>query len=363
MVLLRKLRDALVFRRPQRVAASCGLHSVPQFRVILARERVRADRSDDQFSLLSLSVSDPRRNLPTLLHTARILRRRLRVTDEAGWLDSRTIGVLLPATPGWGAWTVADDVCLSFPAGMPLPHCAVSCYPTDWLPENRDNPPRSDPQRHPGRRKLPLALSGKLMCQAMPLWKRGLDILAAGVSLVLLCPLFLFTAAAIKLSSRGPVFFTQLRSGRGGKPFLMYKFRSMTADAEARRQSLAALNEQDGPAFKIKADPRVTRLGRLLRATSIDELPQLWNVLRGQMSLVGPRPLPCAEAEAYPDWHRQRLDATPGLTCFWQVEGRSRVAYDVWTRMDVRYIRARSFWQDLKLIAKTVPAVILHRGW
>src|SRR5205823_467758 len=131
---------------------------------------------------------------------------------------------------------------------------------------------------------------------------------------------------------------------------------------EARKQELVASNEQDGAAFKIKNDPRVTRLGRWLRSTSIDELPQLWNVLRGEMSLVGPRPLPCAEADSCAGWQRQRLDVTPGLTCIWQVHGRCRVSFADWVRMDVQYIRSRSLWQDVKLLLLTLPAVLLRRG-
>src|SRR5207249_3744451 len=150
-------------------------------------------------------------------------------------------------------------------------------------------------------------------------------------------PLFVVIALAIKSSSRGPILFKQQRSGRGGKPFTMYKFRSMGVDAEARKLELLELNEQDGPAFKLKNDPRVTRLGRILRTTSLDELPQLWNVVKGEMSLVGPRPLPCAESDASEPWHRQRLDVTPGLTCIWQVKGRSSVSFADWVRMDVQY--------------------------
>jgi lipopolysaccharide/colanic/teichoic acid biosynthesis glycosyltransferase len=180
--------------------------------------------------------------------------------------------------------------------------------------------------------------------------------------LVVLAPLFAIIAIAVKLSSPGPVIFAQRRSGRGGRPFLMYKFRTMVADAEARKAELLTQNEQDGPAFKIKNDPRVTAVGRFLRKTSLDELPQLWNVLKGEMSLVGPRPLPCAEAEACEGWQRRRLDVTPGITCIWQVRGRSQVSFADWVRMDMQYIRAQSLQQDLKLLLLTVPAVLLRRG-
>ena len=158
------------------------------------------------------------------------------------------------------------------------------------------------------------------------------------------------------------MFFRQKRSGLGGREFVMVKFRSMATDAEVRKSELMALNEQDGPAFKIKNDPRTTVLGRLFRRTSIDELPQLWNVLRGDMSLVGPRPLPCNETAACQGWLRRRLDVTPGLTCIWQVRGRSKVSFSEWVRMDVQYIRSRSLGGDMKLLLQTVPAVVSRRG-
>jgi len=195
----------------------------------------------------------------------------------------------------------------------------------------------------------------------MPLWKRAMDILGAGIGLLLLSPLFLVVALLIKRSSPGPVFFSQPRTGLGNKPFRMHKFRSMVVDAEARKKQLMALNEQDGPAFKIKADPRITPIGRLIRATSIDELPQLWNVLKGDMSLVGPRPLPCSESDACNGWHRQRLSVTPGLTCIWQLSGRSSVTFAQWMRMDIAYIRTRTILRDLRLLVQTVTTLLLHR--
>jgi lipopolysaccharide/colanic/teichoic acid biosynthesis glycosyltransferase len=201
-----------------------------------------------------------------------------------------------------------------------------------------------------------------LFVRETPLWKRAFDVVGASLGLLVLLPVFAVIALAIKATSRGPVFFRQLRSGRGGRPFVMYKFRTMTVGADARKSELLHLNEQDGPAFKIRNDPRVSRLGRWLRQTSLDELPQLWNVLVGDMSFVGPRPLPCAETDACARWHRRRLHIVPGLTGLWQVKGRSRVTFDEWMRMDLQYAGSQSLWQDLKLLLLTVPAVVLQKG-
>ena len=187
-------------------------------------------------------------------------------------------------------------------------------------------------------------------------------LLVSAVMLLLASPLMLLAAVAVRLDSPGPVIFKQNRAGLGGRPFPMYKFRTMVEGAEAKQTLLIPLSEQDGPAFKMKNDPRITRVGRLLRKTSIDELPQLLNVLKGDMSLVGPRPLPCHESDACSQWHRARLDVTPGLTCIWQVSGRSNTQFDRWVRLDLAYARRRTLLRDLKLILRTVPAVLLQRG-
>ena len=344
-------------------AALRRLPSARSFRRLLARERACADRLGDNFSLLSLGVDDWWTGRRTLLALAKILRRRLRDTDEAGWLDRRHLGIILPGTPAWGAWTLADDLCRSLPAATPLPECEVYSYPADAVgPEENRAGPLGIRRRMAVRRRAAAPVD-QLLFQAIPLWKRALDIVGAGTALVALAPALAAVAAAIKLTDPGPVFFTQRRSGLGNKPFLLYKFRSMVVDAEARKRDLLAFNQQDGPAFKLRSDPRVTRLGRFLRATSIDELPQLWNVLRGDMSLVGPRPLPCDESDGCRGWQRRRLDVTPGLTCIWQVKGRSRVTFAEWVRMDLRYIGARSPWSDLKLLLQTVPALLFRKGW
>jgi lipopolysaccharide/colanic/teichoic acid biosynthesis glycosyltransferase len=196
-----------------------------------------------------------------------------------------------------------------------------------------------------------------LFAQATRPWKRCLDVLGGIAALVLLSPVLLVAAIAVKLTTRGPIFFWQRRSGRGGVPFRMCKFRSMVVDAEAKKKELLSKNEQDGPAFKIRFDPRVTWVGAILRRTSIDELPQLWNVLKGEMSLVGPRPLPCDETAKCLNWQRRRVDVTPGMTCIWQLHGRSKVSFDDWVRMDISYIRELSLVHDIKLLVGTLPVM------
>lgn len=192
--------------------------------------------------------------------------------------------------------------------------------------------------------------------------KRALDVAMSALLLVLLSPLFALIAAAIKLDSRGRVFFRQIRLGKGGAPFVCYKFRSMREGAEEEMDRLQELNEAQGPIFKIRDDPRLTRIGRLLRRTSLDELPQLWNVLRGEMSLVGPRPPLTSEVERYEEWHRRRLEVVPGITGLWQVSGRSQLSFDEMVMLDIYYIENWSLALDLQILARTIPAMITASG-
>ncbi len=193
--------------------------------------------------------------------------------------------------------------------------------------------------------------------------KRAMDILGATALLVLLSPIYAATALAVSLSSHGPVFFSQERVGLNKKRFLVHKFRTMITDAEYRQGALEAVNEANGPAFKIRKDPRVTTVGKFLRKFSIDELPQLINVLRGEMSLVGPRPLPLRDYAGFDkDWHRRRLSVRPGITGLWQVTDRHHGSFERWMRLDMQYIDQWSIWLDLKILALTIPAVFRGSG-
>ncbi len=203
----------------------------------------------------------------------------------------------------------------------------------------------------------------KASCNVGQLCKRTLDVVIAGTAIITLLPIMLALAVMIKLTDGGPVLYWQTRVGKWGETFRFPKFRSMVMNAEAEQKKLFDSNlHGSGITFKIKNDPRITRIGRFMRKTSMDELPQLWSIIKGDMSLVGPRPALVQEVARYSLRDRRRLDITPGLTCIWQVSGRSDIPFPVQVRMDVEYIQQQSVWYDIKLLLKTVPAVITGRG-
>ena len=219
-----------------------------------------------------------------------------------------------------------------------------------------------------GRRRLQLYLQRKRLVWRWAIGgayvlKRALDLVGSGFALVALSPLFLLIAIAIKLEDRGPILFPQVRVGRFGREFRMLKFRSMRVDAEARLKELLAKNQhQNGVTFKMKDDPRITRVGKWLRKFSFDELPQFYNVFRGEMSLVGPRPPVPREVALYTLGDRRRLAVTPGITCIWQISGRAEIDFAGQVSLDVRYIESRSLRQDIKILFKTIPAVLSGTG-
>jgi exopolysaccharide biosynthesis polyprenyl glycosylphosphotransferase len=187
--------------------------------------------------------------------------------------------------------------------------------------------------------------------------KRVLDIIGSIIGMVLFSPIMLFTAVAIKITSPGPVVFYQKRVGLNGKVFNLYKFRSMTENAEQMLDKLKDKNEMSGPMFKIKEDPRVTKIGKFIRKTSIDELPQLINILNGEMSLVGPRPNLPREVIKFTKYQKQKIKVKPGLTCYWQVMGRNNIDFDDWMELDIKYVKERNTWIDIKLILQTVKVL------
>jgi lipopolysaccharide/colanic/teichoic acid biosynthesis glycosyltransferase len=384
-------------------------------RRMLHRERLRSDRSGASFSLLVLTFMGEAKFL------ARALEFRLRATDAAGYLLPDQIGVFLPDTPPAGAWKVVEDLLQLLPAKQVSPDCEVFVYPHSWRTElgegllhevpvfsgdrnsydgndyggNGHGHPVAVAQENGHAGERPHAgqghvahfasqrahghESGKQKClphvrarhvhplhtafaQPLPWWKRAIDILGAAAGLLLLSPVLLAAGVAVKLTSRGPALFIQPREGLGGQRFRMLKFRTMIDGAAALQQGLMKQNEQDGPAFKITDDPRVTRVGKKLRDWNIDELPQLWNVLRGEMSLVGPRPLPVQESIACKQWQRRRLDVTPGMTCLWQVrDRRNTIPFPEWMRLDLAYANRRTLRGDLRLLWETFTAMFVRR--
>ena len=374
----------LACRTPTDHAAD--IHAPAAFAAILRRERAGVDRNGHPMALVLFDVVSASSDVAQLLIDA--IKKRIRTTDEVGWFDRGRVGILLPFTADHGARRVATDVCRQVANRHAPPPFQVYCYPDDWTADDQGDPGQdgvAGRPDQPGASRLPAphavareGLTGAmhtarlqhiparslepLLARRLPAWKRAMDIIGAILGLASCAPLMLAVAAAIKLSSPGPVLFGQKRSGRGGVPFTIYKFRTMVREAESLKIHLLSRNDLAGPAFKLARDPRTTSLGRWLRRTSMDELPQLWNVLKGDMSLVGPRPLPCEETDLCDRWHRRRLEVTPGLTGIWQVSGRCAVGFEQWMRMDLQYARTHTFRHDLKILLATIPAVVSGRG-
>jgi lipopolysaccharide/colanic/teichoic acid biosynthesis glycosyltransferase len=392
----------------------CPAEALPY---LLRRERARADRIRSAFCVVLVGLRGGQEDADAVAKLGDLVATRARETDEVAVVGARFVCAILPDTPLRGGRRFVDAVRASLNGQAGRTVFEVLEYPSsleESATEGAAQRPLSLGDRARGHERsldddgdgssvghgddrgavpnptvsgsdgsetapllsafvghvarLPLSRSspsGTLdvaFASPLPKWKRSLDVVVAGTALACLSPLLTMIALAVRLTSGSPVFFRQRRAGLMGKPFEMYKFRTMVVDAESRQKDLRHLSEQDGPAFKLTNDPRITRLGCFLRKTSLDELPQLWNVFKGDMSLVGPRPLPCGESAECTGWQRRRLDVTPGITCIWQVKGRSRVSFHEWMRMDVTYVRTRRFLHDVQLLLLTVPAVLLRRG-
>ncbi len=377
---------------PDRIGVDEGLLSSVSFGKLVHKERLRSDRHRLVFSIVVFRLllrREPDREAQTSTLSA-ILFDRLRLTDERGLEDNGDIVALLPHTHRNGAMILADSVIkLAYEQNISIT-AKIYTYPES--DSNIDDSDSSDSgisfgqvDFAPGpiakyashdlagmdvkkasavaidRQRLEIGKPLDFIAAKYPTWKRTSDILLSSIGLFIASPILVLAAIAIKCSSKGPVFFLQWRTGQNSRPFRIYKLRTMVVHAEELKAKLRESNERDGPAFKMKYDPRVTRVGKFLRATGLDELPQLWNVLKGDMAIVGPRPLPCDEDASCEQWQRRRLDTKPGITCFWQIM-KSRVeAFDDWMRLDLKYLAKRSFVQDVRLMLKTVIAVILGR--
>jgi lipopolysaccharide/colanic/teichoic acid biosynthesis glycosyltransferase len=368
--------------------------SVEEFQKNLQRERSRADRSGLIFSVLTISVeylTDCQISVSNLIH---FVLHRVRFTDYVGWFDEQNLGVLLPDTPESGGWKLAEDICLQVSATIPHLMCKVYSYPAqgpsfgeqehpvgsetaNWSPRIEMSSPDSDPAATPpggegestGSKMVKAAdrvntLWGiqPLFARRIPIWKRLLDIFGSLLALVLLAPLFAFIAVVIKIVSPGPVFFRQERIGYLGKPFRFWKFRTMTVDNNIapHKEYMSHLINNDIPMKKLDStdNPLIIPFGIFLRKSCLDELPQLFNVLLGEMSLVGPRPCLPYEAQQYLRWHARRFDSVPGMTGLWQVSGKNRTTFREMIRLDINYERQMSLWLDLKILLKTIPTIV-----
>lgn len=361
------------------------LLTASQFNREVARERLRATRRTFPFCVITIDVKSGQSRRRQSRMLVRLLHRNLRMTDQKAFIGGSRFAVLLVDTPEMGGRTVVDrlsdlasvkglKVSMNLQVHDPNGFDAPSDDDESGSGENRVDPGHQSDGRRRGDdvdvRWLPV--NGEVhVTSEDPLVphpkfrmavKRTLDIVGSSVGLVCLSPVLIAAIFAIRRGDGQPAIFTQTREGKSGKPFTIYKLRTMVVDAEKSQSALRAQSHRDGPAFKISHDPRVTPIGHLLRKTCVDELPQLWNVFKGEMSLVGPRPLPWHESRACNAWHRRRLDVRPGMTCYWQVNKASVESFDDWMRLDLRYLDQFNIFEDLKLIAKTVTVPILGRG-
>ncbi len=342
--------------------------SRPFFLDRLRIEKRRSERSRASLSVALFCFNKGREDcFESIARFLPSLQKNVRETDVIGWVDHDVVGLLLPDTNVKGVECCVGKIANG---NGSLPYEVVlGTYPDQVLPELLD-------EEHSSPDLFPLYLEGPHEDSILkPALKRGIDIVGAVAALLLLSPLILGTALAVKGTSPGPVIFRQVRLGRRGSRFPFYKFRSMYSNTDDRihreyvenliEGKLEQVNqgEKDKPLYKIKTDPRVTRVGKIIRKLSIDELPQLYNVLKGEMSLVGPRPPLPYEVEKYAPWHLRRiLEVKPGITGLWQVDGRSKTSFDDMVRLDLRYARNWSLRLDLKILIKTVKAVLRPSG-
>ncbi len=360
--------------RLRRMRAISSIHPLESFRGLLERERARAERTGQEFSLVVFDAA--RQNgtaLACLKELAGTLASRVRASDEVGWFSEKSIGVALPATSAEGAWKFADDVSNRTDSRIPSFDRTVYTYPTKWIDADDGSGdgrrprisataprPENSPMMHDGGRAIESL--EEILAPPMPAWKRALDIAGSLAALLIFSPVFLAVAIFIRIVSPGPVFYKQRRVGYLGKTFTFWKFRTMHVnnDATGHQNYLSSLISGDAPMIKLDADrdPRIIPGGRALRQSCLDELPQLINVLLGDMSLVGPRPCLPYEAEEYLAWHARRFDSVPGMTGLWQVNGKNKLTFKQMIRFDIQYARTVSPWLDIRILMRTVPAIV-----
>jgi lipopolysaccharide/colanic/teichoic acid biosynthesis glycosyltransferase len=395
------------FVAPKSIDKPNIIYSVERFRSVIEHEKIRSDRSNHVLSLLVFDTNHLDKKLQTNKHLEYVIAGRIRSIDVAGWLDNRYVGVLLPYTSMTGARRLADDICQTIAAKACPPQCTVYTYPFYWFFDNNGQatkpysrnysskqktailPSTFADAKHSNKREnagpaIPNLHSDKSVQDyvastessglssirpSLPLWKRTMDIIGALLSLILLSPVMFIITVIIKLVSPGPAFFRQLRVGYMGKTFTMLKFRTMKVDTDTtvHKRYLAKLINGDAhnknstePMTKLDDNLQITPFGKFLRWTYLDELPQLINVLRGEMTLVGPRPPIPYEVKEYLPWHKERIDVVPGMTGLWQVSGKNQLTFNEMVRLDVRYWRKKTLWLDMKILLMT-PIVIFSQ--
>jgi len=400
MGLSKFLAHANPLTRMRQAKALQKVHSVERFRVILERERARADRNGHQFSVVAFDIDNPKANSTNANQFASVLLKRIRFTDDLGWFDNHRIAALLPETTSVGARSMAENVCQILSATTSPPKYTIHTYPSK-KPTNGDKyseqlyhterfPERRTITSHSGPKSSKQDINGgspsatdqansgsvqqreemdriieKLFYKPLPFWKRAMDIIISLFGLVVLSPIMLLIAIIIKIESIGPVFYKQQRVGYSGKFFTMWKFRtmkSMSVSSIHKEHMSSLINGANGrgsdrPMIKLDNDLHLGIFSKILRKTSADELPQLINVFRGEMSLVGPRPPIPYEVKDYLQWHYGRLDAVPGMTGLWQVSGKNQLTFPEMVQLDIRYSRKISLWSDIMILLKTPLAI------
>jgi len=348
------------FLGPQDKAGKFGIYSPALTEKILQYERIRADREESCFSgvLFKLSGSDAAN-----VRFVEVLKKNTRLIDHLGWYDESTVCVVLTATDIDGAQLFADKIRAVVDRNYNNGRRPVYTFELFRYPDKE--PDKKDEENRPiiyGQNRLHIdeILKHRFAIE-IPLWKRALDVFGSLAGIIILSPLFLAVAVYIKLVSRGPVLYKQTRVGFNGKNFTFLKFRTMRNNNDEHFHSEHALNfvsRSDVPMEKLDSrDPRIIPGGRILRKACIDEFPQLINVLKGEMSLVGPRPCIPYEAERYLRWHAQRFDTMPGITGLWQVSGKNKLSFHEMVSLDIAYSRKISFWVDIELLLLTFPAI------
>ncbi len=347
------------------------------FRKVIDRERDRANRTGEIFSLVVVVLPEQTKRQKALATLGDTLSSRVRSIDAVGWLDQQHVGILLPETNSAGARKFAGKIDQDLHPAQFLLNYEIFTYPSDYLTDPQKISlyllaGKSERDRRStiacgdgGYRKAHRSVD-YMFSLSRRILKRGFDLFGASVFLLFFSPLFVVIAVVIKIVSPGPVFYKQQRIGYAGQPFTFFKFRTMRPDADSREHQdyLASLikgasdkNVPDAPMAKLDHDPQIIPFGGLLRKTCLDELPQLFNVLRGEMSLVGPRPPIPYEVKEYHSWHRGRFNALPGMTGLWQVSGKNKLSFREMVRLDIRYARERSLWVDIKILFRTPLAI------